>query len=104
MNKKIFLLGLTVVATLLGGCSSEKPSTSTKTSYVDQDVHVESVTIKNKATRDLKVGDTLSLEIEILPKTATNTLVHYSSSDESVAIVSFDNVLHARRKAHVRLL
>lgn len=100
MKKKNLILGLAFVTSLLASCGPSKPSTSLQptTSIIDEDVHVESVTIKNKSKTTFKVGDSIPLEIEILPKNATNQLVHYTSSDESVAIVSFDHVLHARKK------
>ncbi len=104
MNKNL-IFGLALITSLLVGCSEAKPTTSSSpnSSYVDQDVHVESVTIKNKDKTTFKVGESISLEIEVLPKNATNQLVHYSSSDESVAYVSIDNVLHARKKELVKL-
>ncbi len=104
MNKNL-IFGLALITSLLVGCSEAKPTTSSSpnSSYVDQDVHVESVTIKNKDKTTFKVGESISLEIEVLPKNATNQLVHYSSSDESVAYVSIDNVLHARKKGTCKI-
>ena len=69
MNKNL-IFGLALITSLLVGCSEAKPTTSSSpsSSYVDQDVHVESVTIKNKDKTTFKVGESISLEIEVLPK------------------------------------
>ncbi len=49
-------------------------------------VHVESVQFVDKSL-SLDVGETKTLEVEILPENATDKSVVYSSSDETVALI-----------------
>lgn len=63
-----------------------------------EDIHVNSLTILNKDITTLKGGQTLQLNVSVLPENATNKLVNYSSSDESVASVSFNGLVQARKE------
>lgn len=76
--------------------SSTSSSSSSSSTQVDSDIHVTSISITDKSITTLKVGQVLQLSVEVLPKNATNKLVNYRSSNESVASVSFNGLITAR--------
>lgn len=115
MKNKVLKLCLVALSMVLAGCnntsnsSSTEPSTtlpsnvvstptSTPTTSIDSDVHVTSIEITNKDVTTLKVGQKLRLLVTVMPSNATNTLINYSSSDESVATVSFNGEIYARKE------
>lgn len=74
------------------------PSVEENSSSNIEDIHVNSLSILNKDITTLKGGQTLQLNVSVLPENATNKLVNYSSSDESVASVSFNGLIQARKE------
>ena len=60
----------------------------------DKDVEPESVAIKNPIA-SLKIGETYLLETEVLPSDTTFPGLSYSSSEESVAKIDGDGLIHA---------
>ena len=76
--------------------SSTSSSSSSSSTQVDSDIHVTSISITDKSITTLKVGQVLQLSVEVLPKNATNKLVNYRSSNESVVSVSFNGLITAR--------
>ena len=97
MKKRLILL--TLLSMFMVGCDNN-PSTSSNqtTSSIVNDIHVESIEITNKEVTTLKVGQTLALNVKVLPSNATNDLINYSSSDDKVASVSFNGVITAKSK------
>ena len=67
--------------------STSNSSSSNNSSSQEDDIHVKSVTIKNKEVTTLKVGQTIQLNVEVLPTNATNKILNYSSSNTDIASV-----------------
>lgn len=117
MKKRFLALGL-VFFTLIG-CnngndsssfdSSSDSSSTNSSSIVEEssstisDIRVESVSIENKDVTTLKIGQTLQLNVKVLPENATNKLVSYESSNEDVATVSFNGEVLARKAGNVTI-
>ena len=117
MKKRFLALGL-VFFTLIG-CnngndsssfdSSTDSSSNNSSSIVEEsssivnDVKVESISIENKDVTTLKIGQTLQLNVKVLPENATNKLVNYESSNEDVASVSFTGEVLARKAGNVTI-
>ena len=117
MKKSFLALGL-VFFTLIG-CNNSNDSSSfdsnsdsssnNSSSIVEEssstvsDVKVESVEIVNKDIVNLKIGQTLQLNVKVLPENATNKLVNYESSNEDVASVSFTGEVLARKAGNVTI-
>ena len=117
MKKRFLALGL-VFFTLIG-CnngndsssfdSSSDSSSNNSSSIVEEsssivnDVKVESISIENKDVTTLKIGQTLQLNVKVLPENATNKLVNYESSNEDVASVSFTGEVLARKAGNVTI-
>lgn len=76
--------------------STSSSSSSNNSSSQEDDIHVKSVTIKNKEVTTLKVGQTIQLNVEVLPTNATNKILNYSSSNTDIASVSFNGLITAR--------
>lgn len=75
--------------------STSNSSSSNNSSSQEDDIHVKSVTIKNKEVTTLKVGQTIQLNVEVLPTNATNKILNYSSSNTDIASVSFNGLITA---------
>ncbi|MDY2888736.1 MAG: Ig-like domain-containing protein, partial [Candidatus Caccosoma sp.] len=116
MKKRFLALGL-VFFTLIG-CNNNASDSSSLDSSTDassnssiveenssiaSDVRVESVSIENKEVKALKIGQTLQLNVKVLPENATNKLVNYESSNEDVASVSFTGEVLARKAGNVTI-
>lgn len=117
MKKRFLALGL-VFFTLIGcnngndssSFDSNTDSSSTNSSSIVEessstisDIRVESVSIENKDVTTLKIGQTLQLNVKVLPENATNKLVNYESSNEDVATVSFNGEVTARKAGNVTI-
>lgn len=77
--------------------SFESSSNEEISSSEVSDIHVESVQITNKETTTLQLGQTLQLNVLVLPENATNKLLNYESSNEDVVSVSFNGEVLARK-------
>lgn len=116
MKKQVLLILATfavlpLALTSCGGTSSANTSSTgntssvvdtSKPSSIDETVHVESVEITNKVS-SLKVGETLSLNVKVLPENADNKSVLYSSSDNEIAEVSEQGVVTAKKVGEVTI-
>lgn len=80
--------------------STSNSSSSNNSSSQEDDIHVKSVTIKNKEVTTLKVGQTIQLNVEVLPTNATNKILNYSSSNTDIASVSFNGLITARQSGN----
>lgn len=80
--------------------STSSSSSSNNSSSQEDDIHVKSVTIKNKEVTTLKVGQTIQLNVEVLPTNATNKILNYSSSNTDIASVSFNGLITARQSGN----
>lgn len=67
----------------------------TATATVDDDIPVESVTIREGRTVTLYERDTKQLTLQILPANATNKAVTWTNSDPSVATISASGLITA---------
>lgn len=67
--------------------------------YLDHTTHVESVSLSG--TRTIYTGDKLKLQANILPLDATHKDVVWSVSDSSIASISSDGTLTAKKKGIV---
>lgn len=79
---------------------SEGSITKTATYQVtveDGVIHVTSVSVTNGAQKELKVGETHTIEYSVLPTSATNKSVTFESSDTAVATVSSNGVVTAKK-------
>lgn len=104
--KKPYALLLLSGAFLLASCGENHVSSSETiedskgeivSSIEDHDIHVTKVEM-NASKTTLKVGEVLQLETHVLPSNATNSILNYKSSDNSVASVSFDGKVTARKE------
>lgn len=83
--------------------SATTPSTPvTSISSVDEVIHVESVKINNQEV-SLKVGETLTLNVEVLPENADDKTLSYSSSDNDIAEVSDKGIVTAKKIGEVTI-
>lgn len=90
MKKKILLFTLLTTSLLMTGCDpTTSSSSSSSPSESIQEVHVDSIKITN-ADVTMKVGEVLTLNVNVLPNNAVNKLVNFESSDSSVASVDFN--------------
>ncbi len=67
--------------------------------YLDETKHVDSVSLSG--TKTIYVGDKLKLQANILPSDATHKDVVWSVSDSSIASISSDGTLTAKKKGIV---
>ena len=86
----------TTIVSSTTSSSSTSSSSSNSSTFVDTDVHVTSLSIVNKTETTLKVSQVLQLNVNVLPENATNKLVNYESSNDSIASVSFTGLITAR--------
>lgn len=97
MKKKILLFTLLTTSLLMTGCDpTTSSSSSSSPSESIQEVHVDSIKITN-ADVTMKVGEVLTLNVNVLPNNAVNKLVNFESSDSSVASVDFNGKVTARK-------
>ena len=98
MKKKILLFTLLATSFLMTGCNPTISSTSSSSNQSDtpQEVHVDSIKIIN-ADATMKVGEVLTLNVNVLPNNAVNKLINFESSDSSVASVDFNGKVTARK-------
>lgn len=97
MKKKILLFTLLTTSLLMTGCDPNTSSSSSSSpSESIQEVHVDSIKITN-ADVTMKVGEVLTLNVNVLPNNAVNKLVNFESSDSSVASVDFNGKVTARK-------
>ncbi len=97
MKKKILLFTLLTTSLLMTGCDpTTSSSSSSSPSESIQEIHVDSIKITN-ADVTMKVGEVLTLNVNVLPNNAVNRLVNFESSDSSVASVDFNGKVTARK-------
>lgn len=98
MKKQLLVL----VSSLLLLASCDQPSTPSQDkeesdSSIKEDTKVASI-ILNQTNIELEIGDTFQIETTVLPAEATNKLVNYSSNDESIASVSLQGKVTAKKE------
>ena len=82
MKKKNLIVLLATLGLVLVGCGNNNP-----TPPEPETIHVESVSL-DQTTASLKVGQTLTLHETVLPATATDKSVSWTTSDASIATVN----------------
>ncbi len=104
--KKTFVLLMLSGAFLLASCDSNNHSSTSSveassnnpvSSTEDTDIHVTKVELSASKTT-LKVGEVLQLEASVLPSNATNSILNFVSSDNSVVSVDFNGKITARKE------
>ena len=109
-KKNILLLAMAIMSLSVVGCDNTNGNNSNNTSKgsisnststssgisVVEDIHVTSLNITNKNVGKLNVGGTYQLNVSVLPVNATNKIVNYSSSNNSIATVSFTGLIQAK--------
>ena len=103
MKKKILLFTLLTTSLLMTGCDpTTSSSSSSSPSESIQEVHVDSIKITN-ADVTMKIGEVLTLNVNVLPNNAVNKLVNYESSDSTVASVDFNGKVTARKVGNCKI-
>lgn len=103
MKKKILLFTLLTTSLLMTGCDpTTSSSSSSSPSESIQEVHVDSIKITN-ADVTMKVGEVLTLNVNVLPNNAVNKLVNFESSDSTVASVDFNGKVTARKVGNCKI-
>ena len=104
--KKTFVLLMLSGAFLLASCDSNNHSSTSSveassnnpvSSTENTDIHVTKVELSASKTT-LKVGEVLQLEASVLPSNATNSILNFVSSDNSVVSVDFNGKITARKE------
>lgn len=98
MKKQLLVLVSSLL--LLASCDqtgSSTPSIEDTGSSVKEDTKVASITL-NQNSVELEIGETFQIEPTVLPNDATNKLVDYSSTDESIASVSMQGKVTAKKE------
>ncbi len=114
-NKSLLLLssalllsvGLTITSCTSSGSSSSEgsnqesgsPTSSVNSAHNEssETVNVSSIEIQNTENH-VSVGQTLTLNVKVLPENASNKKIHYSSSDESVLTVDTTGTVSALKE------
>ena len=101
--KNKLLLTLLVAPLLLTGCNpTTNTSSNTSQSESIQEIHVNSIDITNNDIT-MKIGEVLTLNVNVLPNNAVNKLVNYESSDSTVASVDFNGKVTARKVGNCKI-
>ena len=58
-------------------------------------VHVETITVETRYVNDMRVGDTYTINVSVLPSDATNKAVTFTSENEELATVTSEGVVTA---------
>lgn len=104
--KKTFVLLMLSGTFLLASCDSNNHSSTSSveassnnpvSSTENTDIHVTKVELSASKTT-LKVGEVLQLEASVLPSNATNSILNFVSSDNSVVSVDFNGKITARKE------
>lgn len=101
--KNKLLLTLLVAPLLLTGCNpTTNTSSNTSQNESIQEIHVDSIDITNNDIT-MKIGEVLTLNVNVLPNNAVNKLVNYESSDSTVASVDFNGKVTARKVGNCKI-